>query len=393
MLFTKNYKPFLYLSICLLVTACAEDETLDDQISTAVPSTSSVQTLQEVFGNNIDLNSLPNYANQDRPNYIQKDNTENNPITNRGAILGRVLFYDKNLSIDNSISCASCHQQSTAFSDTRTLSQGVQGGITGRHSMRLVNSRFANEPRFFWDERAATLEEQVTQPIQDHAEMGFSGEDGRPGFQALVTKLEGINYYQELFNFVYGDSQINEERMQDALAQFIRSIQSFDSRFDQGRQQVNNNNTPFPNFTDQENLGKQLFLNNNGGAGCQRCHRAPEFDIDPNSDNNGIVGIAGNNGGIDVNNTRSPSLRDLVNANGQLNGPMMHNGSLTSLEAVVNHYNQIPDIQGNNNLDRRLRGNLQLSQEERTALVAFLRTLSGENIYSDPKWSDPFLNP
>ncbi len=104
--------------------------------------------IEVVFGDRIDLNNLANYANQPRPGYINKDNTGGNSITDAKATLGRVLFYDKNLSVDNTISCASCHKQEFAFSDTALVSSGLQGGITGRHSMRLVNTRFAVERNF-----------------------------------------------------------------------------------------------------------------------------------------------------------------------------------------------------------------------------------------------------
>lgn len=105
----------------------------------------------------IDLDNLFNYANQNIPNYISKDNTPvSNPIDDKIATLGRVLFYDKNLSDNNNIACASCHQQAFAFSDPLTTSLGLNGGNTGRHSMRLINSRFADEVRFFWDERAVS---------------------------------------------------------------------------------------------------------------------------------------------------------------------------------------------------------------------------------------------
>lgn len=163
----------------------------------------------------IDFNNLPNYAGQTVPAYITKNNsTPNNQlITNRGATLGRVLFYDKKLSVNNTISCSSCHQQSHAFSDTSTASSGVNG-TTGRHSMRLINAKYAREVRFFWDERAATLEAQTTQPIQDHAEMGFSGQNGDPSFADLVEKMEAIPYYPYMFNEVYGDPAITEVRMQ-----------------------------------------------------------------------------------------------------------------------------------------------------------------------------------
>jgi cytochrome c peroxidase len=348
----------------------------------------------------LDLTSLANYAAQPIPSYITKNNTPGganaNPITNAGATLGRVLFYDKRLSRNDTISCASCHRQAFGFSDRDTASTGV-AGTTGRHSMRLINSRFATEARFFWDERAASLENQTTDPIRDHVEMGFSGTLGDPAITDLVTKLAAIEEYRVLFAAVFGDTSITETRVRRALAQFIRSIQSFDSKYDAGRA-VANDNQPFPNFSASENAGKQLFLNpqpppggSPAGAGCAGCHRPPEFDINPNSLNNGVTtGFSG----TDLNNTRSPSLRDLVGPGGSSNGAFMHDASKTTLAAVIAHYNTIPG--DNTNLDNRLRRpggnvqNLNLTQQQRNDLEAFLRTLTGSNVYSDPKWSSPF---
>ncbi len=356
------------------------------------------------FGNSIDPSNLQNYANQPVPAYILKDNSGSSPVNDAKATLGRVLFYDKNLSINNTVSCGSCHRQEFAFSDTSLASKGVEGGITGRHSMRLINTRFAEELRFFWDERAATLEAQTTMPIQDHAEMGFSGQNGRPGMSELITKLSDIGYYRELFQFVYGNTTITEQRLQECLANFIRSIQSFDSKFDAGRAQAPNNNAPFPNFTQQENMGKQLFLQPpqfdaggsriGGGFGCQGCHRAPEFDIDPNSRNNGVT-IRINTAGPDVTNTRAPSLRDILNPAGTSNGPLMHSGVFQNLQNAILHYNSIVINPGNNNIDPRLTpgGNpqrLNATQVEINSILAFMRTLSGNNVYTDEKWSDPF---
>lgn len=353
-----------------------------------------------VFGGKIDLSQLPNYAAQVRPGYILQDNTNINPITNEGATLGRVLFYDVNLSVDNNISCGHCHKQEFAFGDTALASSGVNG-FTGRHSMRLINSRFSLEQRFFWDERAINLEAQTLQPVQDHKEMGFSGSNGDPSIQDLLVKLQGIGYYQELFTFVYGDAQVTEERLQKALAQFVRSIQSFDTRFDAGRASAPNNVAPFPNFTPQENQGKQLFMappvfdpngvRTGGGLGCQGCHRAPEFDIDPGSRNNGVTGTLGS-ATPDPNVTRSPSLRDFIRADGTLVTPAMHDASLKTVDEVIEHYNTITD---NPNLDPRLRPaghpqKLQVTVAEKEALTAFLKTLAGAAVYTDPRWSNPF---
>ena len=361
--------------------------------------------IKAAFGTKIDPTNLANYANQTRPAYIGgKDNTGGNNITNAKATLGRVLFYDNKLSIDNSISCGSCHKQQFAFSDTAVASKGVVGGLTARHSMRLINSRYAVETKFFWDERAATLEIQTTKPVQDHAEMGFSGLSGRPGIAALLTKLQAIGYYNELFKFVYGDINVSEARMQECLAQFVRSIQSFDSKYDAGRALVANDGQPFPNFTPQENMGKQVFLTPpvfdaignriSGGAGCNACHNAPEFDIDPNTRNNGIIGtLAGT--GIDITVTRAPSLRDVTNTAGIENGPLMHTGNLATIQNAIGHYGTINIAPGNTNLDPRLRPNgfgqrLNFNAQEINGLMAFLRTLSGTNVYTDSKWGSPF---
>ena len=366
--------------------------------------TNSYTAIKEKFGTRIDPTNLANYANQSKPAYITKDNTGSNRITNAKATLGRVLFYDKQLSINNTVSCGSCHIQKFAFGDTALASLGVENGRTARHSMRLINARFSNEEKFFWDERANTLEEQTTKPIQDHAEMGFSGQNGRPGISALLAKIQGINYYNELFKFVYGNTTVTEARLQECLSQFVRSIQSFDSRYDIGRAQAPQDQQPFTNFSQQENVGKNLFLTLpqfdpqgvriGGGLGCVGCHAPPEFSIDPNSGNNGIVGVL-NGTGIDINNTKAPTLRDLVGITGNPNGPLMHTGAIKTLQAVIGHYGQIVQAPGNTRLDQRLRPNgfgqnLNLNQQEVDAVIAFLKTLSGTAVYTDEKWSDPF---
>jgi cytochrome c peroxidase len=357
------------------------------------------------FGTSIDFNSPDNYANQPKPSYITKDNIGGNGIIDKQATLGRILFYDKNLSIDNSIACGSCHKQTFAFGDTAIQSVGVSNGKTIRHSMRLINARFANESKFFWNERASSLDVQTTMPIQDHLEMGFSGQSGRGNMATLLAKLQAIPYYPELFTWAYGDNQVTESRMQRALAQFIRSIQSFDSKYDVGRAITGNDQAPFPNFTAMENQGKALFLTPpvfnvngdrvSGGFGCQGCHQAPEFDIDPNSRNNGIIGVIGSSD-LDVGVTRAPSLRDIVNEQGNLNGPLMHTGAVRGLINMLGHYNDINAPARNTNLDPRLKPNnigqkLLMTPNEMTAVVQFLRTLSGKNIYVDKKWSDPFV--
>jgi cytochrome c peroxidase len=360
--------------------------------------------VKATFGSNIDLENLENYANQTIPSYITKDNSNGNTITDKEATLGRILFYDKNLSANNTISCASCHLQAFAFGDNVQASVGING-TTSRHTMRLINSRFSVESKFFWDERAASLELQVTEPIQDHIEMGFSGANGDGNFETLIAKLQKVDYYKELFTFVYGNETISEQKIQTSLAQFIRSIQSFDSKYDIGRAQANNDEQPFLNFSDEENAGKDLFLtppqfNQNGnriggGIGCASCHAAPEFDIDPNSKNNGVIRTLASGNELDLLNTRSPTLRDVVKSNGELNGQMMHAGNFVLLSSVLEHYNNITINPQNNNLDPRLMPNgfgqrLNLTIRELNAITAFMKTLSGSDVYVNKKWGDPF---
>ena len=239
--------------------------------------------------------------------------------------------------------------------------------------------------------------------------MGFSGENGAPDLDDLIVKLQAMPRYQKLFELAFGDTNVSEARIQLALAQFIRSIQSFDSKFDTGIGQVNGNiNASFPNFSDQENQGKTLFLRPaqfnqagvrvGGGLGCASCHEGSEFSIDPQTQNNGVITVANLPGEVDLTNTRSPTMRDIFSPTGVLNGPLMHDGSLATFDAVLDHYNNITFDQAiNPNLDRRLRvgrrgegQQLMLTQDERDAVTAFIMTLSGNDVYTNERWSDPF---
>ncbi len=396
----KQYVGIALMALTVIFFSCSDDEpgsnAVLDKDQSIIASTLT-----------IDLAHLDNYAHQEIPDYITKDNMGNQALSDMGATLGRVLFYDKALSSDQTISCASCHKQDLAFSDVLPVSAGINGH-TPRHSMRLINARFAQRNDFFWDGRAASLEDQTTTPIQDHIEMGFSGRSGDPDFNALIERLEDKAYYTVLFRYAFGSEEITEERIQVALAQFIRSIQSFDSKYDSGRQNASNDQQPFANFSTLENQGKQLFLappqfNPNGvriggGLGCGGCHRAPEFDIDPNTLSNAVIANATADD-LDLGNFNAPSLRDLFNADGTLNGPLMHNGRFQNMPAVLDHYNAIPDpaeLAQNVFIDRRLLPNnqsqrLNITADERAGVIAFIKTLSGKSVYNDPKWSDPFL--
>jgi len=242
---------------------------------------------------------------------------DNTPLTNLttdvGATLGRVLFYDKRLSTNQTVSCSSCHPQAHGFSDPRKLSVGFNGGPTGRNSMGLQNARWYQRRHFFWDERANTLEDQVLQPIQNGTEMGMT-------LEALTNRLAAEPYYTNLFARTFGSTAVTSDRISRALAQFVRSIVSTRSKYDTG---ASNN---FANFTAQENLGRQIFLGQVGNppATCAACHGTDNFVPGPALNNNGLEfpyvdlgvgGITGNPG--DNGKFKVPSLRNI-----ELTGPL-----------------------------------------------------------------------
>lgn len=379
-------------AILILFSQCKDHDAIIDDL----PPLTSNEIISQYL--DIDLENLDNYANPDYPvhydeNILQNDNAPSiNKVTDAGATLGRVLFYDVNLSLNNTVACASCHKQELGFTDDRKLSLGFLGGETGRHSMRLANANFYTGERMFWDKRALDIEDQSTMPIKDHVEMGF--DDSAGGIDSLLRKLSQLEYYPILFKEAFGTEIITENGIKMALAQFIRSMVSTGSKFDEGFAQAYNPalpgrgiNQPFPNFTQEENMGKQLYFTPppQGGAGCVGCHNGTTFALAANSQNNGL----------DADETiifKSPSLKNIA-----VTGPYMHDGRFATLEEVVEHYNS--GIQMGPTLDNRLRVptpngqqplRLNLSQAEKDALVAFLKTLTDEALLGDEKFSDPF---
>lgn len=333
---------------------------------------------------------LPPYLNA--PNIIGQINTPgNNPITDNGATLGRVLFYDKNLSLNNTISCASCHKQANAFSDPVAKSQGFNGGLTGRNSMSLIMAKYYPNGRFFWDQRATSLEEQVLMPVQDIVEMGMT-------LPALETKLKGLAYYPLLFQRAYGDTTVTSGRIAAALSQFVRSIVSYRSKYDAGRGTLPAvpappPNAPFPNFTPREIRGKEIFLSPLGG--CAPCHGSETFTA-PQEKNNGVDLTTTDRGfGAVVNNmTLDATFKVTTLRNVELTAPYMHDGRFSTLEQVVEHYSggvrNHPTLSPQLRLPNGLPRQANLSQEDKAALVAFLKTLTDNTIATDVKYSNPF---
>nr|WP_298926724.1 cytochrome c peroxidase [uncultured Erythrobacter sp.] len=392
----------LALTMMTTLAACGEGSTAPTTATaTATPTPTPTPVDPAVQANavvqqflRLDLASLDNYAAPALPAYYDNtvddiDNTPaNDPVTDPIATLGRVLFYDTSLSVNDTTSCATCHQQSIGFDDDERLSTGFQGAQTSAHAMRIGNIRYYAPGDTFWDRRADSVEDQATQPLLDASEMGWSNNGG---LAALITKMEGLEYYPALFEFVFGDTAITEARIERSLAQFQRAMISSDSRWDRAYAQVFTIGAPgralnqaLPGFSASEQQGRALFMTgvNNGGAGCVACHQPPTYALNANSRSNGL----------DASETvifKSPSLKNV----GQSTF-FMHDGRFTTLRQVVDHYSD--GVQAGPALDNRLQQNgvprqLNLSEDDRVALVDFMETLTDETLSGDVRFADPFI--
>lgn len=310
-----------------------------------------------------------------------------NPLRVEGVKLGRMLFYEPKLSGNNSMSCASCHNQKTAFSDTNRFSLGIKGHFGGRQAMAVFNLAW-NTNEFFWDGRAASLREQSLKPIQDPVEMDES-------LANVVEKLKSDSRYLVQFRKAFGSDEITELKISLALEQFMHSIVSHQSKYDAylaGK----------ATLTAEEERGRYLFFTEynpgfpaTSGADCQHCHSGPNF-TDNRYHNNGLDSTNAiqdvgrekvTNNPMDKGKFRTTSLRNIA-----LTPPYMHDGRFRTLEEVVEHYNL---VHASSTLDptfyQQLPKGLELTASDKAALVAFLQTLTDQNLISDPRYSDPFL--
>ncbi len=339
------------------------------------------------------------------PNYFGlPELVDTNKLTKEGIELGRYLFYETKLSLDNTVSCASCHIQNNGFADPRVLSPGVGGTLGKRQSMSLVN--LAWEGKFFWDGRSPTLEDQVLHPIQDPLEM-------KETLPAVVGKLQSTSLYPPLFKKAFGTDQVNAARISKALAQFLRTLVSSETKYDK---YLRNEYTPTP----EEALGLRLFFMHPDpfanpqvrGANCGDCHLQGNLagsrlgfsgfknnglrrSEDESSFDPGLFMVTNNP--RDKGKMKIPNLRNIG-----LTAPYMHDGSIATLEDVVDHYNH-PDLFTRFNVDslirtgfndRRDRSQLGLTPDEKRALVTFMRNmLTDEAFINNEAFKNPNTNP
>ena len=314
------------------------------------------------------------------------------------ATLGRVLFYDKKLSANESVSCSSCHLPENAFADPVALSKGFDDDETHRNSLALgvfpsFNAYYGfGTTRMFWDERATTVAEQSSLTIRDPIEMGIDNLDH------LADQLLEQDYYKILFEKAYPEDSFgadlsNKDKMLQAIDAFVSSIACFDTKFDDGWIAHGNPKVNFNNFTDLENKGRELFFENDNCSGCHNL--GPGFSTSVTAANNGLDMEYEDQGRYEFTKNTSdkgvfkvPMLRNVA-----LTAPYMHDGRFETLEEVVEHYSS--GVKNHDYLHPELKSgggarNLNLSQDDKDALVAFLHTLTDTRSIAQEKLADPF---
>ena len=283
-----------------------------------------------------------------------------NPITPEKIELGRRLFFDPSLSDDRTVSCATCHQPDRAFSDESPLSEGILGRKGGRNTPTLVNRVYGRS--FFWDGRARTLEEAVLMPVRDTLEMAMD-------VPRLIDRVRGDATYRSQFAAAFPGGEVGEATVAQALATYVRSLVAGNSVFDRFRAGDG------AALSASAQRGQQLFF---GRARCATCHQGTNFTDEgfeglgvPSADP-GRFAATGNE--RDRGNFKVPTLRDVA-----LTAPYMHDGSLASLDAVVDFYDRggglAPGAGGRRRRDVRPLG---LDEGQKQDLVAFLRALTSE---------------
>lgn len=366
------------LAAIMVVTSCTKD-TVDSTVKSYTDAEYSILT------QSLDLpTETANYKSPDLPDHLAGGGFVGNTVSNHGATLGRVLFHDNRLSVNNTVNCASCHKQEAAFSDTRALSLGFGGEESLRNSIALGNVRFYYHDRgFFWDERAQSVEEQVRQTVANHLEMGMV-------FEELPAKLKQEEFYPILFSKAYGDSEITSDRIANALAQYVRSVLSYEAPFDKAATQTGGSswlliNNEMVGLSTQENAGRAVYA-----ANCSSCHgniitlgkATANNGLDMEYTDKGVGALTGNTHQMGV--FKVPHLRNIG-----LSAPYMHDGRFATIDDVIEHYSS--GIQDHENLDSELPvGGFNFTSQEKEDLKAFLATLTDTEFTQKAIYASPF---
>ncbi len=347
------------------------------------------------------------------PAYLKAVGMNDPVISDSKAALGRVLFYDKTLSRDQKISCATCHQQKWGFADAWPFSFGVNNQASTRNTPALGNTaNFAAHytaiqgvaPKLAWDEHGASVAEVSRQAITNPREMDMT-------MPEVVDRVAAQPYYPYLWRAAYGNTEVTEARILECLDAFVGSISAYDSKFDRALEQTSGKLsvtdtivtqiyyggpsdttiiTSLPFFSANAFRGLKLFVDH-----CSKCHSPirPFQEVfmacnglDLEYNDKGLGQRTGNPADIGV--FKSPSLRNIA-----LTAPYMHDGRLKTLKDVVEFYST--GVQEHPNLHPAMRsanGSAQLNftEQEKTELIAFLHTLTDPTLALDERFSNPF---
>lgn len=348
----------------------------------------------------LNLPDLPDDYTVSFPAHLRSAGLFPRPVERDKAVLGRVLFYDKKLSKDGKISCASCHKQELGFGDDIALSKGVYDRSTARNSIALASvSNFSayygtdlngsQAIRFFWDNRAETAADQSEGSLTNEREMDMHMDE-------VVAAVQAQPYYSPLFKKAFGDDFVTADRVKESISNFVNAMGSYQSKFDEQASKVNdyyNSYNNFSGFSNQENRGLKIYQ-----ASCASCHSpimgrpmlfnaSNGLDAATNPDDRGVGVVTGLT--ADEGTFKVPTLRNIA-----LSAPYMHDGRFQTLEDVVEFYNS--GIQAHPNLHQNLRSNngnplrLNLTESDKQDLIAFLHTLTDDHMLADKRFADPF---
>lgn len=354
----KKYMLSIAVLTVLLFVSCSDDSNPDEPGYEPIP-----YTLE-----------LPPIFDRINPPSIPSDN----PLTEEGVALGKKLFFDPILSGDNTLACAGCHKPANAFTDDATLSIGIDGEEGIRNSMPLFNLAW-NTNDFFWDGAANTLEKQVLEPVANPVEMHEDWENA-------VAELAAHPQYPEMFSKSFGTSSIDRDQVAKAIAQFMRTMVSGNSRFDKyllGELEL----------TESELNGFDIFMDEDRGD-CFHCHGNPFNPLwtDNQYHNNGLDETFDDRGRglvtgdpMDFGKFRSPSLRNLA-----YTAPYMHDGRFETLDEVIDHYSE--GLVYSETIDPLMKavaeGGVQLTTEQKEDLKAFLLSLSDPSFINNPDFQN-----
>lgn len=349
----------------------------------------------------LNLPELPDDYTVSFPTHLSNVGLFPRPVERDKAVLGRVIFYDKKLSKDGTVSCASCHVQELAFSDDKILSEGVYDRSTARNSIALgsvanfsayygTDLNGSNAIRFFWDNRAETAADQSRGSMTNENEMAMQ-------MHEIAAVVQSEPYYAPLFNKAFGNKEITEEKVLEAVANFVNAMGSYQSKFDaEANKSVPSGfaNAVFPNdfsgFSASENRGKKLYNNN-----CSSCHSGnmgrpvlqfANNGLDANPIDLGVGGMTGVE--AQKGSFKVPTLRNIA-----LTAPYMHDGRFQTLEEVVEFYNT--GIQAHPFLHADLKSGgapkkMNFTANDKADLIAFLNTLTDDHLLADKRFSNPF---